>query len=142
LIVRSNQMKAFQTQADETFIQSISDFLREEHAQAVVQIPIGSFNISQIPEDLFFEMIRNSLERARNYELDMESSLVSFVTLMFVVAPNFDWHIPFKIALENNEIEPNLRIDRLITCSTERDWEVAVANYEISEWKFKTTTQS
>lgn len=65
------------------------------------------------------------IDRARQFEFDKPSSVVAFVSLLFVAGPHFDEQPGIRKALTDASIEPDLRITRLFDNTRESDWEEA-----------------
>ncbi len=72
--------------------------------------------------------IRAGIRRARKHGLDTDGAAVAFVTLMFLVAPDFDTHPAIKQALANAALPADERIRNLFGETTEDDWADAASN--------------
>ena len=134
MIIRSKQIFAFQPLVEKSFIQNIKDYLLEEHSETIVHFAEGNFELEKIPHNTLDRLIQNGVHQANNYGIDWESEIVSFVSLMFVIAPNFHLHPFAKQVLTNEKIEPNRRLKELIECATEEEWEKAEQNYDVKAW--------
>lgn len=141
LTIRAAQTEGFSRQADEAFVERLVAYLGEEHAGEIVQIPQGVFALEEVPGDVLREMIRRGLGRASAYGLTWESSLTSFVVLMFVAAPNFDGHATVRRALRDESVPPNSRVDKLWECTDEADWEAIDEAYEPDAWQLPAGTE-
>lgn len=124
LIIRKEQMEAFEPQAEAAFVDRVVMHLREEHAEAV----------GRLPDDVLQEMINNGLARGRKYGLSWESSLTAFVALMFEIAPNFDEHPRIQQVLRDESVPPDSRIDMLLERISDQDWEEAERRYDANAW--------
>jgi hypothetical protein len=82
-------------------------------------------------------MVGQGVARARAYGLTWESSITSFVILMFKVAPNFDQHPAINRALNDTQVAPDARIQRLLEVTTSSDWWEAKDRYDRAAWQLK-----
>jgi hypothetical protein len=125
LKIRPEQLEAFQPSAEAAFESRVIEYLRFEHADVVVRHHTGSITVADIKEEPLLEMIRTRLQRARDYGMSWESSLMAFMVLTFVVSPTFDHQPAIRRVLLDETIEPDLRIDQLWEQTSEEDWEAA-----------------
>lgn len=96
----------------------IYDHLAEENPDALADI-----------EDAVIQArIRAGIRRARKHGLDTDGAAVAFVTLMFLVAPDFDRHPAIKQALANSALPADERIRTLFSATTEDDWAEATSS--------------
>jgi hypothetical protein len=135
LTLRREQFSAFDHVAEAAFIRRVVEYLGEEHSDALVKTREAELTLGELPGADLREMVRRGVERARAYGLTWESSLTAFVVLTFVVAPNFDGHPLIKRVLQDDDVEPDLRIDRLWELTTEENWEAAAADYDAGAWE-------
>ncbi len=96
----------------------IYDHLAEDHPEA----------FSDLEDAVIQKRIRAGIRRARNHALDTDGAAVAFVTLMFLVAPDFDRHPAIKQALANTALPSDERIRTLFSTTTEDDWAEAASN--------------
>jgi len=136
LTIRPEQFTAFQSVAEADFEHRILEHLREHHADETVRLPEGDFTIEKLSDERMLELIRYGLKRARGYGTTWESSLTSFVVLMFVVAPNFDEQPAIKEVLKDESIEANLRIEEVWEKTSENDWNKSAEQYNREAWFF------
>jgi len=116
LIIRKEQMKVFQQQAERNFIDSVVKQLRSDHTAAV----------KDIPEDTLYKRVEYGIEQAREkYELTWQNNLITFVILLFEIGPDFDRLPVFQKYLTDDSIPPDDRIFALLGETTEADWENA-----------------
>jgi hypothetical protein len=135
LTIRREQFSVFDQVTEAAFIRRVVEHLAEEHSDTLVKTSVAESTLRELPGADLHEMVRRGVERARAYGLTWESSLTSFVVLMFVVAPNFDEHPLIKRVLQDNNVEPDLRIDRLWELTSEENWEAAAAGYDAGAWE-------
>ena len=137
MIIRPEQLEAFQSVADRVFVRQMVEYLRENHAGALVYLPDGSIAVEQIPDEILYEMVRNGIARARSYGLSWESTVGAFVVLMIVIAPNFDEHPLIQRILTDESVPENDRIDELWGRTSEQNWEAAEKSYDANAWNLK-----
>ncbi|MGA1874184.1 MAG: hypothetical protein ACMUIA_01100 [bacterium] len=124
LIIRKEQMDAFQQHAEETFIHSIFEQLQSSHADAV----------PNVPAEKVYKRIAYGIEKARAYGLTWQNNITTFVALMFTVAPDFDNHPAFHRYLTDERVEPDKRIGMLLKKITDSDWNKARESLGRAHW--------
>jgi hypothetical protein len=134
LKIRPEQIQVFQEEAEISFARRLVEYVRQRHANVVVQLPQGPAIVKQIPNDALHEMVRNGIARAREYGMSWESSLAAFVVLMFVSVPNFDQHPTVRRVLEDKGIAPESRINHLLERVSQQEWEAIKKNYDVKAW--------
>jgi hypothetical protein len=135
-IIRSRQLSAFENVAHEMLCKDIAEYLCENHFDTPVFLPAEESEIEKLPSETLNALINTGLRRARAFGLKWESSLSSFVVLMFVVAPNFDEQPAINAGLKNDSIEPDLRLEKMWKTTSEEDWQTAARNYDAEAWQF------
>lgn len=134
LRIRPEQQAVFQNLADIAFERRVVAFMRDKCGPVKVQIPSGSFSVRDLPEQTLSQMVHTGVARARTYGMSWESSLTSFVMIMFICAPNFDAHPLVGRILHDPETEPDKRIDKVIEAMTEESWKTASQMYDVHTW--------
>jgi len=124
LTIRSEQLRAFQQQAEKTFATSVVSQLRTRHAEA----------IKDVPEDSLPRLVEHGIRRAREYGLTWQNNLSSFVTLMFEVSPEFDKCPAFRRYLTDENIPPDDRMGLVLRETTSDDWQAAQEDSTLSGW--------
>ena len=124
LHIREEQMAVFQQEAERNFISSVVENLRTNHAAAV----------KDTPDDTLHKRVEYGIRRAREYGLSWKNSLTTFVTLMFVIAPDFDRLPAFKKFLTDEGVPPNERMELLLEKTTDADWQEAEKASEPNNW--------
>jgi hypothetical protein len=135
LTIRDDQMDAFQETAEGAFAKRIIEYIKENHADEIVQIPAGKCKVTHLPEEIFFKMVFQSLQRAKRYGFSLRPTLKAYVILRFVVAPNFDEHPIIKRVLTDESIPADERIDELWDKTSEQNWEAAEQSYDSTSWE-------
>jgi hypothetical protein len=139
LSIRPEQIEVFQDVAEAAFERRIADYLREEHADEVVTLParqdeVREVEVKSLDDETLLAMVRAGIARARSHGMTWESSITAFVVLMFVVSPNFDSHRLIRRLLNDEETEPDARMDSLLELTTEENWEMAGRQYDAGAW--------
>lgn len=93
----------------------IFDHLCEEQPEAVAELRDAEI----------LGRIHAGIARARSHELSGDGAITAFVTLMFLVAPNFDEHPRIRKALGNSALEPGERMRQIFQSTGEADWDEA-----------------
>ncbi|MEZ5581414.1 MAG: hypothetical protein R3F37_00235 [Candidatus Competibacteraceae bacterium] len=125
LIIRQDQMDAFQEYMENNFVRSLARDLRREHPEEVADL-----NDAEL-----YRRIDIGIEKATGHGLDDEYSLELFIMLMFTTAPNFDRHALFQDVLKTQEIPSEQRLDYAIEFSTDEDWREIEDNRDDSVWR-------
>ncbi len=135
MMIRAEQMNAFEDSAEEKFVRRIAAHLLENYDAAIVRLPDSESAVSELPEDALHSLIKNSIARARRYEMDFESSISAFTAIRFEISPNFDKHRLSQVLLKDEHIEPNARLDELLEVLTEKNWETIRSEYDVNGWQ-------
>ncbi|MDE1465483.1 DUF4123 domain-containing protein [Spartinivicinus poritis] len=124
LKLTNQQIEAFEIQAQLNLSWQIVQHLKEQHMDLVEE---------QTDHDLQ-EMTYKGLQKAAKYGLTDEVDLISFVVMMFVVAPNFAEQPAIKARLTDESIPEDERFEYMVESTTEEEWEAAVEAYDIEAW--------
>ena len=135
--IRSEQIRLFQPDAEEAFVRRVMSYVRERHGNRSVNLPDGAVIISGLSEETLREMVEGGIARARAYGITWKSSLMSYVMLMFLTAPNFDEHRAVAEFLTNEEIEPDRRIDKMMDEISNKIWPEVEAHYDPKTWNLR-----
>jgi hypothetical protein len=134
LMIRAKQLDVFQPVAESAFVRRVVAHLRDNHADAVIQLPNEVILVKQISDGRLRRMAEDGIARARDYGMDWESTITAFVVLMVVIAPNFDEHPLIERVLRDERAPANSRIDQLWERTSEENWEVIRKNYDPTAW--------
>lgn len=135
MMIRAEQINAFETAAEEKFVRRLAAHLRENYGAAIVRLPDSESTVSELPEEVLHLLVKNSIELARRYEMDIESSISAFTAIRFEVSPNFDKHRLSQVLLKDEHIEPNARLNELLEVLTEKNWETIRGEYDVNAWQ-------
>lgn len=130
-------MAEIQASAEENFVRRIAAHLLERYAKTVVTLSDKKLPVDELPRETLLSLVRTGIERARGYGLSFESSIAGFCAVMFEVAPNFDQHKLSQVVLNDENIEPNARLDELFEILTESNWETIRKTYDAEAWQPK-----
>ncbi len=134
LIIRREQFAIFQPVAEAAFVRRLVSHLRDNHGDAVIQLPNEVILIRQIADERLYPLVEDGIARARDYGMDWESAVTAFVVMRFVAAPNFDAHPLIQRVLRDERVPANSRIDQLWERTSEENWEVVRNNYDPAAW--------
>jgi hypothetical protein len=95
----------------------IFDHLCDEHPESVAGLKDSEIK----------SRIRAGIIRARSHGLDTDGSATAFVSLMFLVAPDFDRQPAIRRALTSKDQPPDDRIKTLFASTSEDDWAEAAS---------------
>jgi hypothetical protein len=138
LSIRAEQMSVIQAVAEENFVRRIADHLLTQYPKAEVRLPDDKKSaVDELEEETLHSLVRTGIARARGYGLSFESSIAAFTAVMFEVAPNFDTHRLSQVLLNDEEVDPNHRLDELLNVLTEKNWESIRADYDPQAWILK-----
>ena len=103
---------------DKELYELIFDHLCEEQPEAV----------ADLRDNEIMSRVHLGVDRARAHGLDTDGSITAFVTLMFLVAPNFDEQPDIRKALEDAALPPDERMQQIFAKTKESDWDEAGEN--------------
>lgn len=128
-------MEVFQPLAEADFLNRVVEHLLKYHSDVIVDFPDYACLLEEIPKNVFEEMVSGGIARARSYGMEWESTLCSFLVLMFVAAPNFDEHPLIRRVLKDESVPPDSRIKMLWRHISDETWEAVGQNYDAQVWK-------
>ena len=136
LTVRTEQMAVIEAVAQENFVRRIVAHLLAEYPKAVVTLSDDEkMAVDELPEETLNDLVRVGIERARGHSLTFESAITAFTAVMFEVSPNFDEHRLCQVLLNDEDVEPNERLDELLNVLTKKNWESIREDYDPKAWK-------
>jgi hypothetical protein len=128
--IKSEQIRLFQPDAEEAFVVRVMDYLKERHPDAAVQFPEITSRVAELPDETLQKTVRGGLERGREYGIEWKSTLLSFVVLLFIVAPNFDRHPKARDFFARTETIDDAALESLIDEMTDEDWTAIEKRYD------------
>lgn len=63
--------------------------------------------VQSIPDEILLRMVRSSIRRALAHGMKLDTAIIAFVHIAFVVAPNFDEHRRVSDILRGTEMVPD-----------------------------------
>src|SRR3954452_19890543 len=142
LRIRSEQYEVFKPVAEEVFLAEVIEYLRREYGDREIRLPESTTPIDAVPAEKLRTMVENGINRARSFGIRGKSSLVCFVVIMFLTAPNFDQHPLIKHILDSGDIPPESRIDELWQRTVDQNWIVVREGYDPNFWLLAETESS
>lgn len=124
LIIRKEQMKVFERQIENNFINTVVEKIRSDHANAT----------NGLPDNVLRKRIEYGLQRAGDYGLTWQNNLITFVTMMFEIGVGFDNCPVFQKHLTDQSLPPNARMEQLLKQTDYRDWEEAQRDSADNPW--------
>jgi len=125
LVIRKEQMEVFQNLSDKAFAAKIISCLRQSHPEW----------FADIPEDSLVTRTLCAIRRSRRYHLGSDEDVVTFVALMFSVAPDFDTHPPIHAVLTDQNISVSHRIAALLCLVAPADWDRVRERPSAEAWR-------
>jgi transcription elongation factor Elf1 len=130
-------MEVFQPLAEADFLDRVVGHLLKHHSDVIVDFPDYACLVEELPRNVLQEMVVVGVTRARSYGMEWESTLCSFVVLMFVAAPNFDEHPLIRRVLKDESVPPDSRVNMLWRRVSDETWEAAEENYDAQAWTIR-----
>ena len=134
LKIRRDQIELFQPDAEEAFVRRVMSYVRERHGGVIVKLPGGECAVSELADETLRPMVEGGIARAREYGMSWQSSLISFVLLMFLTAPNFDEHRAVYAYLRNERIDTDRRVNTMMDELPNPTWQEIEKLYEPRSW--------
>ncbi len=133
-IISSKQIAAFQPNAEDAFIGRVMNYLRENHSEAIIKMPDEQKTVAELPESILRPTVHGGIKRGGDYGISWQSTLLSFVVLMFLTAPNFDEHPKVANFLTEREKIDDNDLESLMNQMTDEDWAAVAARYNAESW--------
>ena len=134
LKIRSEQIRPFQPQAEDAFVERVAAYLKVNHSNELVRLPKTESLLGELPKEILSEMVKGGITRARTHGFEWKSNLLSYVVLMVIGAPNFDEHKKVAGFLKNEEIPVEERLKKMMKEMTDEDWDEIEENYNPMIW--------
>ncbi len=142
LSIRAEQMSAIELETQERFVHRITAHLLEEYPQAVVILPSEErFTVDTLPKETLSDLVRVGIARARSFDITFESSIAAFTALLFEIAPNFYTNRVSQVIFNDDAIEPNERVDLLLSMLSEGVVKSMQESYDPNAWKLDEVPQ-
>ena len=140
--VKAEQIRLFQPDAEAAFVRRAMDYLRENHAEVEVRLAARKTTVRELTDDALREMVRGGIRRGRGWRIEWKSTLLSFVVLLFVGAPNFDEHPKVSSFFVGAETVDDAALESLLDEMTDEDWSAVEKNYDPAAWNLIDSEES
>lgn len=110
---------------EKAFAQQIAAFIRENRPSAV-----HSLDHEQVES-----MARCGIHRAQRKGIEDPHAIALYVTMMFVVAPNFDEHPAIHARLYQSPAPINYLVKHVARVTNSVEWLEAKLNYNVAAWE-------
>ncbi len=134
LKIKSEQIRLFQPDAEAAFVGRVMDYLKENHAETDVHLSDGTTRVAELPDAILRKLVRGGLKRGRDYRIEWKSTLLSFVVLLFIAAPNFDAHPKAANFFAQTETVDDTALESLMDEMTDEDWTEIEKSYDAAAW--------
>ncbi len=134
LKIKSEQIRLFQPDAEAAFVVRVMDYLKENHIETDVNLPNGTIRVDELPDEILRQMVRGGLKRGGEYRIEWKSTLLSFVVLLFIAAPNFDAHPKAANFFAQTETIDDAALESLMDEMTDEDWTEIEKSYDAAAW--------
>jgi ElaB/YqjD/DUF883 family membrane-anchored ribosome-binding protein len=132
--IRPEHIRTFQPQAEAAFTRAVMEYVRKTHADAIVKLPGGERAIGKLSANVLRKMVEGGIAQSRRHGLDLKSAMISFVTTMFLTAPNFDEHPVAKQILSEIAQLAEQSFDKLLDEMTDENWAEVEKNQNPKAW--------
>ena len=135
LRIRAEQIRPFEQDAQKAFVNRVMNYLRENHPGEIVRFRGTQTTVRELAEANLRLLVENGVARAKSYGMTWKSALISFVVMMFIVAPNFDCHAYAAGVLRDENIPADRRLEIITEKVTDADWEKFKQSYNEKDWE-------
>ena len=132
--VKSEQIRMFQPEAEAAFVTEVFDYVKEKHSTDGVATVYGKSRVSELPDAHLRQMVEDGIRRGRDYRIEWQSTLLTFVVLLFMSAPNFDEHPKVSSFFVCAETVDDAALESLLEEMTDEDWDAVEENYDPQAW--------
>ena len=124
LVIKKEQIQNFIAENEADLTRLIRQIMRE----------CCPARVENYSDKLLDGMIKLGIERAKKYEFEQAETIVSFVTVMFEIAPNFDEQPLIKEVLADANHPIDERFLQLWERVDEKNWQAAEDAYDAKLW--------
>ena len=90
--------------------------------------------VAGIADEILGELVRGGIKRGRDYRIEWKSTLLSFVVLLFIGAPNFDEYPKVSSFFVGAETVDDAALESLMDEMTDEDWTTVESIYDPQAW--------
>jgi hypothetical protein len=131
LRIGKQQLEEIDRAVDESYTRDLARYLREEHADAV----------RDLPDAELLRRVKIGIDRAEAHGMTWDSAISAFVAIMFEVSPTFDEIPAIAAVLADERVPADTRIDQLWDRTSDEDWDEAERRAEHAETFWKSAGQ-
>lgn len=132
--IKSEQIRMFQPEAEAAFARQVFDYVKKNHAADGVATVHGKSRVGELPDKLLRQMVEDGIRRGRRYRIEWQSTLQTFVVLLFMTAPNFDEHPKVSGFFVGAATVDDAALESLLEEMTDEDWDEVEKNYDPQAW--------
>lgn len=119
-----NQLRHMVDNSDFMLKVALKNLITEQHPHV----------ISGLPDDIFNDMIENSLAAAKTYGFKDSPDLSAFVMWCFEFGPEFHKHSAIQAILADSRLEPRQKISTILQNIPEKVWRECEAAIHRMTW--------
>jgi len=125
LVIRQKQIDTIIKSSEADFVNHLVGYVKGKHAEAV----------AKRDDKTLREMMKGGIKRAESHDLTSVEDTQAFISKMLETAPNFDEQAQIKAVLDDEEIPPGERIEKLSPpLIPEEAWAEVKNNYDENAW--------
>lgn len=124
ITIRNEQMHVLQQTAAAAFQRRAAQYLNEQHPEQT----------STLTEEVLDGMVGHGMTLAQSYGFKWQSSMIAFLELMLLMAPNFDRVPAIANRLRDRSGDEGERMVRITQDTTFSEWQQAAKDYDPSAW--------
>jgi hypothetical protein len=124
LVIKKEQIQNFIAESEADLVRLIRQIMRE----------CCPGRVENYSDKLLDGMIKLGIEKAGKYNFERAETIVSFVTVMFEIAPNFDEQPTIKEVLADQNHPVDERFYQLWERIDEPVWQAAENAYDARQW--------
>jgi hypothetical protein len=132
--IKSEQIRMFQPEAEAAFREQVFEYVKKNHAADGVATVHGKSRVGELPDKWLRQMVEDGIRRGRQYRIEWQSTLQTFVVLLFMTAPNFDEHPKVSSFFVGAGTVDDAALESLLEEMTDEDWDEVEKNYDPKAW--------
>lgn len=126
LVIRQSQLETLMRGSEDRFVEHLVSHIKKEDPEIS----------TEYTDDELRNMVRVGIKKAEGYGFTLSEDQSAFVAIMFEVAPNFDTQPEIRSVLEESELTPSARLEKLWSPAVpDEAWEKASEEYDESVWQ-------
>ena len=126
LVIRQSQLETLMRGSEDRFVEHLVTHIKTEDPEIS----------TEYTDDELRNMVRLGIRKSEGYGFKLSEDQSAFVAIMFEVAPNFDSQPEIRSVLEENELTPSARLEKLFSPAVpDSVWDKASEEYDESAWE-------